>query len=217
MYPIVQPPVAVPSEASAATVTRPPARASTDGVEGQLCGPDSNRCGGMIAQRALYPEHGSYLQHARAPPSLTEKVDVEVAHEMASMSGPDALNTIDNHKSVPTTTVVPPSGDTAQGVLAMPSAVSASDLCAPEPTSASSSTGDSRAVVSVPRQITRVSADGVQQAGKTEVANSRVAPPTGGSLVREPETRGRPAAEPVSVDSDSALSQDLTLSSTAES
>ena len=143
---IAQPPVAVPSEASAATVTRPPARASADGVEGQLCGPESSRCGGMIAQRALYPEHGPYPQHARAPPNRTEKVDVEVAHEMASMSGPDALNTIDTHKSVPITTVVPPRGDTAQGVLAMASAASASDRCAPEPTSASSSTGDRRAV-----------------------------------------------------------------------
>ena len=71
---------------------------------------------------------------------------MEVAHEMASMSGPDALNTIDNHKSVPITTVVPPRGDTAQGALAMTSEVSASDLCAP-----GSSTGDSRAVVSVQR------------------------------------------------------------------
>ena len=95
MHLIAQPPVAVPSEASAATVTRSPTRASADGVEGQLCGPESNRCGGMIAQRALYPEHGPYPQHARAPPNRTEKVDVEVAHEMASMSGPDALNAID--------------------------------------------------------------------------------------------------------------------------
>ena len=106
------------------------------------------------------------------PPSLTEKVDVEVAHEMASMSGPDALNTIDNHKSVPITTVVPPRGDTAQGALAMASAASASDRCAPEPTSASSSTGDSRAVVSVPRQITRVSADGVQHTYEINFENA---------------------------------------------
>ena len=39
---IAQPPIAVPSEASAATIARPPARAFADGVEGQLCRSDSN-------------------------------------------------------------------------------------------------------------------------------------------------------------------------------